>query len=161
MKTTIQHAELGELVYEENNWTGKKKLTQNGVELSKIDKRTFTTPNGETLTIKGNFLFGASLVYGTTETPLTSKIKWYEIVLAVLPFMLFIVWGNLPALCRIVPIVGGALGGAIGGLLVVLEIYLMRISKPLWLKIVIGVLGLGVAFGIGAGIGYAIVSAIS
>ena len=161
MKATIQHETLGEIVYDENYWTGKKKLFQNGTELTKVDKRTFTAANGEQLSVKGGFLFGAILLYGGQAIQLTPKIKWYEIVLSLLPLMLFLIWGNVVELCKIVPIVGGALGGAIGGIMFALEIYFIRAVKPIWLKLIIALVIFGAAFGIGAGLGYAIVDALT
>lgn len=111
--------------------------------------------------ISGNFLYGAMANINGETIRLTDKVKWYEIVLCMLPFILPLTWGNIPALCKIVPIVGGAIGGAIGGLLSFIGLLGVKSVKPIWLKIVIALISLGVTFGICAGIGYAILFANS
>lgn len=42
MRITKEHAEYGLIVFEENVWTGKKKLSINGKPLQKVGKTTFT-----------------------------------------------------------------------------------------------------------------------
>lgn len=161
MKETIQNETLGEILYEENFWTGKKSVAVNGVPLEKISKKEFRLQDGTTVTVSGNFLMGACLNAGGETIRLTAKIKWYEIVLCVLPFVFIITWGNVPALCALVPVVGGAIGGAIAGLMSVVGLYFMRSVKQIWLKIVIALAVFAVTFGICCGIGYALVSALS
>ena len=160
MKVVIQHDTYGEIVYNESFWVGKKSLTINGVEATKISKKEFQMPDGTTAQIQGNFLYGACLLIGSESIRLTPKIKWYEIALAIIPFVLIMVWGNVVALCKIVPVVGGAIGGGISGLLSVLGLVLIKSVKPVWLKILIAVAVAGVTFGICCGIGYAILSAV-
>lgn len=54
----------------------------------------------------------------------------------IVPFI--IAWGNSIPLCRIFPIVGGAIGGAIGGIFLALSFYLMvKVKKPIY-KVLIG-----------------------
>lgn len=161
MKQTIQHEKYGEILYEESALSGKKTISMGGVPLEKISKKEFKMQDGTTATVNGNVLTGATLnVNGETIT-LSSKVKWYEIVLCIFPLLLTLIWGNSTALCEIVPVVGGAIGGAIGGMFSVLGLYGIRLVKPIWLKILIALAALGVTFGICAGIGYAIISALS
>ena len=47
---------------------------------------------------------------------LSPKPKWYEVVLAVIPVAFLLTWGNVPALCAIFPVIGGAIGGALGAI---------------------------------------------
>lgn len=158
MKETIQHEKYGEIVYDENFWTGRKSLSMGGVPLTKISKKDFQTESGSIGTVKGSFLFGASLYIEGETIRLTPTVQWYEIVLAILPFILIMVWGNTVALCKIVPVVGGALGGGLSGLFSILSLFTMRSVKPIWAKILIGIAFIGGAFGICCGIGYAIIS---
>lgn len=160
MKQTIQHETYGEILFEENIWTGKKSVSIGGIALEKIAKKEFKLPDGGAAIIKGGFLQGAVLSVNGEDIRLTPKIKWYEVLLCVWPFILTIVWGNVPALCAIVPIVGGAIGGAIGGVFCVLGLYGIRSVKPIWLKILIALASFGVTFGICCGIGYAILAAV-
>lgn len=160
MKVVIQHETYGEIVYEESFWVGKKTLTINGVEATKISKKEVQMPDGKTAQIQGNFLYGACLVIGAESIRLTPKIKWYEIALAILPFVLIMVWGNVVALCKIVPVVGGAIGGGISALFSILGLLLIKSVKPIWLKILIAVAVVGVTFGICCGIGYAILGVL-
>lgn len=158
MKQTIQHEKYGEILYNENFWTGKKSLSMNGVPLTKISKKEFQTANGVTGTVTGSFLSGACLSIGGETIRLTPKITWYEIVLCLLPFILIMIWGNVVELCLIVPVVGGAIGGAISGMLSVVSLFVMRSVKPVWAKILIGIGFVGATFGICCGIGFAIIS---
>lgn len=159
MKEVIQHEKLGEIVYEENFWTGKKSLQVNGVRLQKTNKKTFVTESGEYYVINGNYIQGAVLAAGEETVRLTQPVKWYEIVLSVLPFLLIMVWGNVVALCEIVPVVGGLIGGGISAVLSCLNLFIIKGIKPIWLKVVISIAILGVTFGVCCGIGYAIIAA--
>lgn len=73
-------------------------------------------------------------------------MKWYEIVLSVLPVALILIWGNSAALVSIVPVVGGALGGLISGIIAVLNLLIVKGVKPIWLKILISIGMLAAAF---------------
>lgn len=161
MKVLIDDEVYGEIFYEESFWTGRKSLTINGVSLLKISKKQFRMSDGSTATVSGGFLQGACLNVNGETIRLTPKLKWYEIVLCIWPIILTLTWGNIPALCAIVPIVGGAIGGGIGGLFSVLGLYFIRSVEPLWLKIVIAIASLAITFGICCGIGYALLSALS
>ena len=37
--------------------------------------------------------------------------KWYEMALSILIFVFYLIWGTVPALCLIFPVIGGGLGG--------------------------------------------------
>lgn len=160
MKTIVQNEKYGEVIYEESFWTGGKKITVNGETLEKISRKEFRTQSGEQVLVRGSFLTGVKLAFGSDLLSVTPTVTWYEIVLAVLPFILIMVWGNTVALCRIVPVVGGAIGGAISAALGVLSLFFMRSVKSVWLKIVIGIIAIAATFGICCGIGYAIVDAV-
>ncbi len=157
MKSVVQSEKYGEIVYEESFWTGKKNVNINNQPLNKINKTTFQLPDGEQATVKGNFLYGSKLFIGQETITVTPPIKWYEIVLSLLPFLLIMVWGNVVALCEIVPVVGGAIGGAVSAMLSVLNVFFIKCVRPVWLKILITVAVTGVTFGICCGIGYAII----
>lgn len=60
MKTVIEDATVGKIVYEESFWTGGKKLYVNGEELVKVSKKSFQTKDGQIWNIAGNYLRGAS-----------------------------------------------------------------------------------------------------
>ena len=146
MKTVIMHERLGEIVYEESAWTGRKSLTINGQRLTKSGRNIYQIPGGETVTLKGSFLLGTKLTIGTETVNLTQSIKWYEYALSIIPFILVLVWGNSVALCSIVPVVGGAIGGAIGGAAVVLNLLLIKKVKNIAFKVLIAVGVTGLCF---------------
>ncbi len=160
MKNVVQSENYGEIVYEENFWTSSRKICFNGEALEKVTRKEFRTQSGEQVYVKGSFLTGVKLNVGGGEITVTPTIKWYEAALALLPFILIMVWGNVVALCKIVPVVGGVIGGAISGLTSVASLFFMRSVKPVWLKIVIGLVFVAATFGICCGIGFAIVSAL-
>ena len=64
MENTVHNEKLGEIVYDENFWTGRKKITINGEELEKVSRKEFKTKSGEQVLIKGNFITGAKLDIG-------------------------------------------------------------------------------------------------
>lgn len=129
MKVTVNHPVHGEIVFEENFWTGKKKLSVNGKKLQKVGKKTFAGEGDKTFFLEGNFLTGNRLQAGNEEIVLTPALKWYEVVLSVLPFLLILIWGNSVALCSIVPVVGGAIGGGMGAIFGMTNVMLIKSVK--------------------------------
>lgn len=117
MKKTVNSKTYGKLTYEESFWTGKRTLFQNGKEVEKMGRNTFILENNETATIKGTFISGAKLVTETKSVKLLEGPRWYEVVLYCLWFIFLIIWGSVPQLCAIIPIIGGGLGGFINAFL--------------------------------------------
>ena len=159
MKTTIHHSTYGFITYEESAWTGKKIITIGGVTLVKIKKNVFqytpmlgdpfaTAPEGEestplpstvTVTVKGNYIGGVSLVIGEETIPLTIKASALDITLGVIPAALFFIFILSGAL-------GGALSAAIGmGLVTLLKNRTKTIYKILIsLGISVAILAVGI-----------------
>ncbi len=137
MKMTVNHPTYGEIVYAEGFWLGKKTLTVNGVEAAAVSKREFII-NGKHATLKGSFFSGASLCIDGESIEVCPKLKWYEISLVVALFGILFVWSNVPALCAIFPVVGGAIGGGLCGALGASTLCFMKsVRNPLY-KILIG-----------------------
>lgn len=155
MKAIVTHETYGEIIYEESALTGKKSIAIGGAQLESLSKKEFKLQDGGVATVNGNVMIGASLNVNGETISLTPKVKWYEILLCILPLILTLTWGNIPQLCLIVPLVGGAIGGAIGGVFSVIGFYVMRIVKPVGYKILIALASLGLTFGICCGIGFA------
>lgn len=130
-----------EIVYNESVWTGSKLIKVNGVVLQKISKNYYQAYiEGEEIkaTISGNVLKGQSLNVNGTTFIVSLPPLWYEYVLAIFPVVFILIWGNIPALCMILPVIGGAIGGGIAGLFMVLSIVFMKkTDKPLF-KVLIG-----------------------
>ena len=158
MKSTLQHPTWGEIVYDESIWTGKKTIAVNGVPLQKQSKKEFIDPSGGLWVVKGNYLSGTVLETGGEAIRMTAPVKWYEIVLSVIPFLLVMVWGNVAALCAIVPVVGGAIGGVISAVCSVLNLYIIKGIQNIWLKILISIGFIAAAFLVCFLIGFAILS---
>jgi len=137
MKEYIQHPIYGKIIYNENAWTGKKTITVNGVTAQAISKKDFII-EGQRATVKGSYLSGAKLLINGEAIQLTPSPKWYEYFLAALPIAFLLTWGNSVALCSIFPVVGGAMGGAIGGLSSVISLILMKRSRSVTYKILLG-----------------------
>ncbi len=138
MKEFVQHPIYGEIVYNENFWTGKKTLTINGVCAQPVSKKEFTA-EGRKFVIIGNSLMGVKIHIDNDIVEVSSKPKWYEIVFAVLPLIFLLTWGNSVALCSIFPVVGGAIGGALGAIGSMTSLLLMKKSKSLLTKLLIGI----------------------
>lgn len=137
MRLVIEHADHGIIEYDESFWTGKKSLYINGAPLQKVSKKVFVTPAGERMTVEGNYLTGSYISSGTDRIQLAPAVKWYEVVLSLLPFVFILIWGNSVSLCEIVPVIGGGIGGFISGVMSVTNLFLIKSVKPVWLKIFI------------------------
>ena len=137
MTEFVRHPELGDIMYQESFWTGKKTIVINGKAAIAMGKKKFLH-EGKTVLVKGNEFSGVSLVIDGTTVRITPSPKWYEIILALLPFLFIVTWGNSPALCSIFPVVGGAIGGFIGGLGLVLSRMAMKSQRNPIGKILMG-----------------------
>ena len=140
MQSIIQHDTVGTIVYEESFWSGKKTLMINNVPLVKQNKKTYLwTQDGvtKTVTLTGNFVTGAQLNVDGNSICITAPSKWYEIALAVMIFMMNIIWGNSVELCSIFPIVSGAIGGAVSGLIAFSYLLAAKYVKNIFLKLLI------------------------
>lgn len=160
MKYTVTHPLLGTVEVNESIWTGKKELFLNGQPVQKLSKKVFALPSGEQILLAGNSLSGITLQYGTENIRVAPGPKWYEIVLSLLPFLLVMVWGNTPALCAILPVIGGAIGGALSAVGCVLNFIAIKSVRSVPLKILISIGILAVTFLVCFLIGLAIVSAL-
>ena len=146
MKNIIKNEKYGEILFQESFWTGKKSISINGKQLTKIDKTTFKMEDETTVTLSGNYLAGCKMKIGEDTVSLTPAIKWYEYLLSVLPFILIMVWGNSVTLCRIVPVVGGAIGGLISAIFCFANLFIIKRFNKWWLKLVISIVSLGLTF---------------
>ena len=140
MKASTHHVGYGEIEYNENFWTGKRELTVGGQKLTKKKKNVYTLNSADgdlDCRVKGSFLTGASLYIDQDVIQLSEPCKWYEFFCSVLILAFVLTWGNIPQLCMIIPIVGGAIGGAISGLGACINLFLMRRMKQVGLKLLI------------------------
>jgi len=126
-----------DFVYQENDWTGKKTLTYDGIPLTKIDRLNYKLENeGETstVTIKGNSFSGLSVNMFGNEIEVIRKLAWYELVMAILVF----------APCCIFGLIGGICGGVFG----TLNLLVIRKIKNIYLKIGSSILFLACSLGL-------------
>ena len=137
MKQIVQHPTYGQILYEESFWTGKKSLTVNGVRAGAVSKKEFML-DGRTVTLKGSYLSGVTLLCDGAEIEIMAKPKWYELALAFLPLIFIMVWGNNATLVSVFPIIGGAIGGLIGGVGAVSSLMLMKKADSASRKLLIG-----------------------
>ncbi len=146
MKKVLEIENIGRVTYEESIWTGKKNISIDDKPLEKTSKTTFKMPDGRVIEAQGNFVIGATLKLENQTYEIFPSAKWYEYIMTFLPLILICVWGNLVYLCKIVPVVGGAIGGLISGLMSCLNLFLIKIVKPIWLKILIAIGITGLTF---------------
>ena len=140
MKRIIVNEKYGKIEYFESLWTGKKEIKINDELLKKVDKNIYSYKYQDkniAATLKGNYLTGSSMVLGNEKIEIFPKTKWYEWILAFLPFLFAIIWGNSVALVKIFPIVGGAIGGGVSGLLSSLGLILIKSAKEWWIKLIL------------------------
>ncbi len=154
MKVIVTNEKYGEFVYEESVWTGKKELFLNGEKLEKNSKNVFFMSNGDAVYLKGNSLSGVHITINGETFILLVALKWYDILLSLLPIILVLIWGNSRYLVNIVPIIGGVIGGGLGGgigglfsgLGAAINVFLSRNIKNIWLKIALTILVTGLTF---------------
>ena len=103
MRKIIQHPVYGKIIYTEGSWTGKKDLVVPGHDVQQVSKRSFLV-DGKSALIVGNFLSGAELCIDGETIELSAKLKWYEVVIAILPLIFMWTWGRSAALCSISPL---------------------------------------------------------
>lgn len=140
MKSVINDNTYGEIVYEESFWLGRKSITVNGTPLKKLAKNTYSLGDEQPqqlVRVRGGYLMGVKLAFPGKVIQATPAITWYETVLSVLIFVFILIWGNVPALCLIIPVVGGAIGGLISALFAIVNALIIKSLKPVWLKIVV------------------------
>lgn len=162
MRKSVVHPVYGEIVYEENVWSGKKNITINATPLRQIKKNTYRLPWGATevpVVVKGSFLTGVDLQVQQERITVIQKTTWYDWLLSMLPFALMIVWGNNVQLCSIIPVVGGAIGGALGGIGIIIT-RLLSSEKSILHKVLIALLVTAATFAVGVVLGFAIVFAL-
>ena len=139
MKSKVMHPVYGEIVYDENFWTGTKSLYVNGTKLNKISKNTFGAQmdNAPIWTVSGSVLSGVKVIVNGETIIVDKKPAWYDIALSSLIFLLIMVWGNSVALRSIVPVIGGGIGGGISGLMLALNLLLIKRQSSILNKILI------------------------
>ena len=140
MKSKVIHPVYGEIVYDENFWTGSKSLYVNGVKLNKISKNTFSGQSDFApicWTVSGNVISSVNVVVNGETIEIDKKPAWYDIVLSSLIFILIMIWGNSVALCSIVPVIGGAIGGGISGIMLATNLIIIKQQSSILKKILI------------------------
>ncbi len=126
MQVTVSHPTYGLITYEESAWTGKKTILFDGIPLVKIKKNIFQRPADPTVegsspltvTVKGGYVGGVSLLVGDEVIPMTQKASAADVILGIIPSILFLIF-----------IMGGAIGGAIAGMMGIGGVLLMK-SRP-------------------------------
>jgi hypothetical protein len=119
------------ITYSENFWTGKKKITINGQELQKIDKKTYRFED-QYYTVKGSFLTGVEMVNGDRSITLVRKLTALETLLCFLPFVLVVT--------------GGAIGGLCGGAAAAINAIYVRDTEKTVMKVAYSILSTVIAF---------------
>lgn len=164
MKKVFVSEKYGNITYEESVWSGKKKVYVNGVVATQINKLSFSFKHEEEnieVIVYGNIFKGCTLKVGEERYEIYAKSLWYEYVLAILPFVFIMIWGNIPPLCEIIPVIGGAIGGAISGVMGVVSISFMKNTKNVLFKLLIGIGFFLVTVLICAGLGLALVNVLN
>ena len=132
MKYVTNHPTYGEIQLDWGFWTGKFKLAIGGKELKKVSKTGFELqlPDSEapvSVQVFGNNFKGFGVMIGTQPIQLSPPAKWYDIVLSVIPAVIWFI------------MIGGAIGGGLGALSALTSLFLMIRTRSLLIKILIGV----------------------
>ncbi len=137
MEKRFTDSTLGEIIYTESVFSGRKKIFVNGKELKKQSKNVYVTESGEQVTIKGSFYQGVELVIGVNKYQVSERLKWYEYLTIILPLVFNLIWGNSVTLCKIIPMIGGALGGLVSALVGALGLVLISKCTKVWQRILV------------------------
>lgn len=140
MERIIQHGQYGQIKYIESFWTGRANLEINGVQLEKKAKRKFEYVCDNVIIpvdLKGNLMTGVTLYIGGEAVVVEPRPKWYEFALTIFTFLVILIWGNVTALCKIVPLVGGAIGGLVCAVFAMLNLFMMRKVRNVGLKLLV------------------------
>ena len=145
MKYVVNHDVYGVICLEESFWTGKKSVTINGVALKQIGKMKrgqctyeYETEEGKKqATAKGAFTTGIQLTIDGETIQMDKGAAWYEVAACILMVVVMLVWGIVPSLYTIWPILGGGLGGAFNAILALTALLVMKSTKNIALKFVI------------------------
>ena len=109
----------------------------------------------------GNGFKGRSINIGGFSYVFQEAIEWYEYTIAISLFIFFLIWSNVPALVRVIPVVGGFVGGGIVGGSLGVSFAINRLFNKKGLRCLV-ILGLFLAgFLICLLLGFAIVSLVS
>ncbi len=140
MEIKIQDEKYGLIVYSESFWTGKKEIFVQNKLLGKVTKNKFyLMQENETVYfyIKGNALTGVELAVEKRTHTIIPKTKWYEHLLAWSIVLVNIVFGNIPAMLAVFPVVGGAIGGFVSALFACLCLNMIKKQNNILFKVLI------------------------
>jgi hypothetical protein len=145
MKYVVMHDVYGEIRLEEGFWTSKKLVSINGVALKQIGKMRrgqctyeYETEEGtKQVTAKGAFTTGIQLTIDGETIQMDKGAAWYEFAACALMWIVMLVWGIVPNLYAIWPVLGGALGGALHAILALTAMLGMKSTKNIALKFAI------------------------
>jgi hypothetical protein len=145
MNYVVNHDVYGEIRLEEGFWTSKKLVSINGVALKQIGKMRsgqatyeYETVEGtKQVTAKGAFTSGITLTIDGETIQMVKGAAWYEIAACALMWIVMLVWGIVPNLYAIWPVLGGALGGALHAILALTAMLGMKSTKNIALKFAI------------------------
>mgnify|MGYP004469317367 CR=1 FL=1 len=140
MKEIIKNETLGEIVYEEK-LSGKKFLTIDGTPIAEVQKNTFKLGTGEYAILSGSYFTGVKLKIGNETIVLSKPLKWYEWIFPAFTVIFALIWGNVPQLCMIFPIVGGAIGGGVSMAGAIVSALCIKKADGVLSKLLIGVGG--------------------
>ncbi|MBE5731988.1 MAG: hypothetical protein E7353_03035 [Clostridiales bacterium] len=152
MTSNFKSENYGEIVYEENFWTGKRKITINGKTAEKLSKNVYRHIENDIeckICMTGNFFTGEKLTILDEKNPNNSEIiqvvdgyKWYEFVCAIIGFVFVIAWNFVSVDIYVqFPLVGGAIGGGVSAFLAMLGLCVAGMFKKTWTRILIVLLG--------------------
>ncbi len=151
MEKSFEHSKHGTIIYRESVWTGAKSIYIKGTPLRKVSAKVFSyNDDGNEIRafVNGSDLSGKTLLVDGETFIISTKTFWYEYILAFLPLLVNIIWGNSIDLCLIIPVVGGAIGGGVNGMIAVFSIMFMKKTNNPLFKVLIGLACLIVSFAI-------------
>ena len=163
MKVIVENEKYGTIEYNESFWTGKKTIYVGGKLLTKKDKNkyAYSSEEGEvSVKVNGNSFTGLDLIIMDKRVEILPKTTVLEYILALIPFIVVLIWGNSVYLCSILPIVGGAIGGGISGAATVIGMMFMKRNKNFLIKILISMITLAITMLICFGIAVFVFNAL-
>lgn len=137
MKIELE-SKYGHISYYERPFQGTRIIKIKDEELKRIDKYKYTYGKDKRkVEVFGNFLSGINLEINGQFIEILPAPKIREYLICAIPFFLLTLWGSIPFLTNIIPLLGSVWGAAINAGLFVIVLIIERMNYKLLNKIIV------------------------
>ena len=160
MQVTIQHEKYGTITYSEKSLGLEKEFWFNQTLLIKKERNVYVYKPDEnteiTVKARGEYLTGVTLTVDGEKIIIVPVPTWYEVACSLFIFILLSVWGNIKFLFSIIPVLFGVIGVCYASFFALINFYLMKKIKAVWMKWLLWLVVLAGSFSLSVLLGYVI-----